>query len=65
MRWVLIIVGIIVILLGVVWLLQGTNVLTGSQMSGHRRWIAIGGFLDVVGIVLIIVGSRMRRRSTA
>lgn len=62
MRWVLIILGILVVLLGLVWLLQGTNVLAGSQMSGHRRWIAIGGVLDVVGIVLIIIGSRMRRK---
>ncbi len=65
MRWVLIILGVLVVLLGLVWLLQGTNVLAGSQMSGHRRWIAIGGVLDVVGIVLIIIGARMRRRATA
>lgn len=65
MRWVILILGILVVLLGLVWLLQGTNVLAGSQMSGHRRWIAIGGLLDVVGIVLIIIGARMRRRATA
>ena len=63
MRWVFIILGIIVILVGLVWLLQGTNVLAGSQMSGHRRWIVIGAGLDVIGIVLIIIGSRMRRRA--
>jgi hypothetical protein len=65
MRWVLIILGVLVILLGLVWLLQGTNVLTGSQMSGHQRWIAIGGVLDVAGIVLIIIGARMRRKAAA
>ena len=65
MRWVLIILGIVVILVGLVWLLQGTNVLAGSQMSGHRRWIVIGAGLDVIGIVLIIIGSRMRRRVAA
>ena len=65
MRWVLIVLGILVVLVGLVWLLQGTNVLAGSQMSGHRRWIVIGAGLDVVGIVLIIVGSRMRRKAAA
>ncbi|MFI5369146.1 MAG: hypothetical protein ACHQ1F_09055 [Spirochaetia bacterium] len=36
MRWVLLIVGILLVLLGAVWVLQGTNVLTGSAvMSGH------------------------------
>ena len=61
MKWVLIIVGILVLALGIVWALQGTNVLAGSQMSGHRRWIAIGGVLGIVGIVLIIVGARIKR----
>ncbi|HUJ74530.1 MAG TPA: hypothetical protein VL359_06710 [bacterium] len=65
MRWVLIILGILVILVGVLWLLQGTNVLAGSQMSGHRRWIVIGAGLDVIGIVLIIIGARMRKRVAA
>jgi uncharacterized membrane protein YdcZ (DUF606 family) len=63
MRWVLIIVGILVLALGIVWALQGTNILAGSQMSGHRRWIAIGGVLGIVGIVLVIVGARMKRAS--
>jgi hypothetical protein len=61
MRWVLIIVGILLVLVGIVWLLQGTNVLAGSVMSGHRRWIVIGAGLDVIGVVLIILGARMRR----
>jgi uncharacterized integral membrane protein len=61
MRWVLIILGILLLVVGVIWALQGTNILAGSQMSGHRRWIAIGGVLGIVGIVLIIIGARMRR----
>ncbi len=61
MKWVLIIVGIIVLALGIVWALQGTNVLAGSVMSGHRRWIAIGGVLGIVGIILIVVGARIKR----
>ena len=60
MKWVLIILGILILLLGVVWALQGVNVLTGSQMSGHRRWIAIGGVLGILGIVLIVVGARKK-----
>jgi len=62
-RWVLIILGILVILVGVVWILQGTNVLAGSVMSNDHKWAYIGGVLDVVGIVLIIIGARMRRRT--
>ena len=65
MKWVLIIIGIIVIIVGAIWLLQGANVLPYGQMAGHRRWIVIGGVLDVVGIILIIVGSRRRSAKTA
>ena len=61
MKWVLIIVGILILVVGIVWALQGINVLHGSQMSGHRRWIAIGGVLGIAGIVLVIVGARMKR----
>jgi len=63
MRWVLIIVGVVLVLVGLVWLLQGTNVLAGSVMSGHLRWIVIGAGLDVIGAVLIVLGARMRRAS--
>ena len=61
MRWVLIIVGVVLVLVGLVWLLQGTNVLAGSVMSGHRRWIVIGAGLDVIGAVLVVLGARTRR----
>ena len=61
MRWVLIVVGIVLALAGLVWVLQGANVLAGSVMSGHRRWIVIGAGLDVIGTVLIVLGARMRR----
>lgn len=63
MRWVLIIVGVVLVLVGLVWLLQGTNVLAGSVMSGHLRWIVIGAGLDVIGAVIIVLGARMRRAS--
>ena len=65
MKWVLIVVGILVIILGTIWLLQGANVLPYGGMAGHRRWIAIGGLLDVVGVILIVVGARIRRAKAA
>ena len=36
------IIGIILILVGLVWILQGTNVLGGSVMSGKSEWLYIG-----------------------
>jgi hypothetical protein len=66
MRWVLLIVGILFVLLGAVWALQGTNVLTGSAvMSGQPLWTIIGAILAVVGIVLIVLGATLRRAKRA
>jgi len=33
-------------------------------MAGHRQWIFGGAGLDLVGIVLIVIGARIRRRAT-
>ena len=65
MKWVLIIIGILVLAIGVIWFLQGTNVLPYGQMAGHRRWIVIGGGLGIIGIILIIIGARMRKAKAA
>jgi multisubunit Na+/H+ antiporter MnhG subunit len=62
MRWVPIIVGVLFVLLGAVWVLQGTNVLTQSAvMSGHSLWTVIGAILGVVGIVLIVLEATRKR----
>jgi len=55
-------VGLVFMVLGVVWVLQGFNVLAGSAMSGHRKWIAIGGGMAVVGIFLEIMASKLKKK---
>jgi len=62
MKWVLIIIGILLLIVGVIWALQGTNVLPYGGMAGHRRWIVIGGGLGIIGIILIVLGARVGRR---
>jgi hypothetical protein len=59
MRWVLIIVGGLLVVTGIVWTLQGLDVLGGSVMSGHGVWAVIGPIVAVVGVVL--VGFAVRR----
>jgi hypothetical protein len=56
MKWLLIIIGALLILLGGVWVLQGTHVLTQGVMAGDMKWTLIGGILAAVGIVLLLVG---------
>jgi Mg2+ and Co2+ transporter CorA len=55
------IIGIILILIGAVWTLQGSNVIGGSVMSGQSQWVYIGIVIAIVG-VLLAIWSRTRRR---
>jgi hypothetical protein len=56
-------VGVLAIVLGAVWTLQGLDVLTDAQMSGQQIWAEIGPGVAVVGLILIIVGVRLRTRA--
>ena len=59
MRWMLI-VGIVLILLGGLWALQGVGILTGSVMTGQTFWATVGVILLIVGVVLCGIGLRRR-----
>ncbi len=58
MRWVLRLLGAILILAGIVWILQGVNVLAGSFMSGHLQYTGLGIIAALVGIGVLIWANR-------
>ncbi len=62
MKTVLNILGVLLIIAGGIWFLQGINVLPGSLMSGQRQWVINGGIAALVGIGLLVFPNR--RRST-
>lgn len=62
MRIALKIVAAVLVLAGIVWFLQGINVLPGSFMTGQTRWAVNGGIAIAVGIVLFLIANRLRRR---
>lgn len=62
MRIVLTIVGSLLTLMGVIWFLQGINVLPGSFMSGQMKWAVNGGIAAVVGVGLLVFANRRRHR---
>ena len=47
--------GGILTAVGVVWTLQGLDVLRGSVMSGSSLWATIGPIVIVVGVALLVV----------
>jgi hypothetical protein len=61
-RWVLMIVGVVLVLLGLVWTGQGLDLFhqTGG-MNGHKIFAVIGIVVAVVGLVLVVAGARSRR----
>ena len=61
MRIVLNIVGVLLVLFGSIWVLQGVNVLPGSMMSGQMRWAVRGGVLVVAGIASLLWANRKRQ----
>ena len=61
MKWVLTVVGGLLILIGIVWILQGINVLPGSFMSGKLQYSVLGIVVDVVGILLVLFAQRRSR----
>ncbi len=52
------IVGILVSLIGLVWTLQGINILKGSSMSAQPFWAIMGIVLLVVGLTITYFGWR-------
>jgi hypothetical protein len=63
MRWVWLILGVLAVLVGVVWTLQGLNILGGSVMSGNPMWAIIGPIVAIVGLVLVGIGTGIGRRA--
>lgn len=63
MRWVWLIIGVLAVLTGIVWTLQGLNILRGSFMSGQMTYVVVGPIVALIGLVLIFVGTRRRAPS--
>jgi uncharacterized membrane protein len=61
MKWFMNIAGAILILVGIVWFLQGLNVLLGSVMSGQPMYAVLGVVVAVVGAGLIYWANRRKK----
>ena len=46
--------AVVLLLVGVVWTLQGSNILPGSFMTGRTEWF-------VAGVVTIVIGAAIGR----
>ena len=65
MTWVRLIVGILIGLMGLVWLGQGLNLIKGSFMTGQTQWAIVGAVLVVIAAWLIYgAWGALRARAT-
>jgi hypothetical protein len=63
MRVALLVVGVILLVTGAIWALQGLNIIKGSFMTGQSLWLWIGVVCLVVGAGTLFAGVRLGTRS--
>ena len=47
------VVGAVLVLIGFVWIGQGTTLIQGSSMTGSTFWAVMGAICFVAGLVLL------------
>jgi hypothetical protein len=63
LRSTLTIVGLAVALLGLFWLLQGLGIITwpaSSFMIGDQVWVTVGSAVSAMGLLIVLLGRRLR-----
>ena len=60
MKYALRTIGVVLMLMGVIWFLQGVNILPGSFMTGQIQWAYYGGVAVIVGAGLLVAANRSR-----
>ncbi|HEX4221854.1 MAG TPA: hypothetical protein VHZ97_05810 [Pseudonocardiaceae bacterium] len=63
-NWAFVVVGVVLFLVGLVWTLQGLDIVKGSFMSGAKLWLAIGLLIGIGGLFLVNSGIRRLRASS-
>lgn len=56
-------VGLLLMLAGITFTLQGAGAIGGSSMSGVTLWAIVGPVIAVVGSAIAVVGLRRRPAS--
>jgi protein-S-isoprenylcysteine O-methyltransferase Ste14 len=59
--WIRGIPGVVLCLVGAVWIAQGTGALHGSAMTGQGRYAVLGVVVALVGLAILAWAWRVRR----
>lgn len=58
MRFAKIAAGLVLLVLGALWTLQGAGLIGGSFMTSQTKWIYIGVVTGLVGLVILLASRR-------
>ena len=61
MRMVVRVLAVLLIAVGIVWILQGINVLPGSFMTGQIQWAYRGAIATVAGLAILLITFRRKQ----
>ena len=61
-KWLGNILGVLLSLMGLVWILQGTNILKTGFMAGHMQYALFGLVALAIGVGLIAISNRRRNK---
>ncbi|SER97498.1 hypothetical protein SAMN05216199_1647 [Pedococcus cremeus] len=52
--------GVVLLLVGALWTLQGLGYVGGSPMTGVTFWAVVGPLVALLGLLLAVLGGRKR-----
>jgi hypothetical protein len=62
MKWVLNILAVLLFLMGMLWILQGTGIYAVGMMANQMQYAYAGIVVDIVAIALFIIANRRRKQ---
>ncbi|GAB4101221.1 hypothetical protein GCM10028790_02390 [Micromonospora taraxaci] len=61
--WLSLTLGLLAVVIGAVWTVQGLGYVSGSLMTNERIWAVLGPLVSLAGLVVLWFGLRSRRRT--
>ncbi|HEX2774302.1 MAG TPA: hypothetical protein VHN18_17990 [Micromonosporaceae bacterium] len=62
--WLTLALGLLAVVIGALWTLQGLGYVRGSVMTGQKTWAMVGPIVALAGLVALGLALRARRRRT-
>ncbi|RQX18204.1 hypothetical protein DDE19_08740 [Micromonospora ureilytica] len=60
--WLALTLGLLAVVIGAVWTVQGLGYVSGSVMTDQKIWAVVGPLVALAGLVVLWLGLRSRRR---